>query len=158
MSKAGKARAAERKAIREKSKLTVVEGDKSDTPVQIGEVAEAAAAAAEATTPVDISAVKKPRAKRGEGKRKLSKAAVAYFANHQTAFPLNAVITVSPEALAKNPKSRIAAERFSLYKTGQTVGEYIALSGEKYGKAQAERDTRWDAMKGWITVAVPTPA
>lgn len=44
-----------------------------------------------------------------------------------------------------NPKRGSAATRYSLYKTGMTVGEYIKLGGQL-------RDVTWDAKQGWITV------
>lgn len=49
------------------------------------------------------------------------------------------------EVLCTNPKrpNSEAAERFDLYRTGMTVGEYIAAGGR-------QRDITWDAKQGYI--------
>lgn len=44
-----------------------------------------------------------------------------------------------------NPKFGTAAVRFELYKTGMTVGEYVAAGGQV-------RDVCWDAKQGWISL------
>jgi hypothetical protein len=53
-----------------------------------------------------------------------------------------------------NPKRGKSAERFALYDTSPTVGEYIAHC-EKIGhsRAKALADVRWDESHGFITTS-----
>jgi hypothetical protein len=64
-----------------------------------------------------------------------------------------AKITISAEAAKVNPKKRGAATRFSIYKTGMTVADYIEAS-KKAGNsgALAMADVRWDMAAGFISV------
>lgn len=65
----------------------------------------------------------------------------------KTKYPDNWVITVNAQ---ENPKRADAARRFALYKTGMTVGEYIAAGGLR-------TDINWDSnpKNGWISVNPP---
>lgn len=86
--------------------------------------------------------------------RKVSKTVIAWRA--QENLPANGVITVKPEHLAKNPKSRGAAVRFALYKSGMTVEAYVKIAKENgISGALANADVRWDVAAGFITVEVP---
>lgn len=46
----------------------------------------------------------------------------------------------------ENPKRGGAATRFSLYKSGMTVADYVAAGGKV-------QDVAWDSKKGYIKVA-----
>jgi hypothetical protein len=46
----------------------------------------------------------------------------------------------------ENPKRGNAATRFSLYKSGMTVADYVAAGGKV-------QDVAWDSKKGFIKVA-----
>lgn len=62
-------------------------------------------------------------------------------------------ITVLSEA---NPKAKgsKSARRFGLYKSGQTVGEYIeAASKLGGGRRKAVRDINWDVAHGFIKLS-----
>jgi len=72
---------------------------------------------------------------------------------NQENFPVDAVITINGDYATKNPKRRDAARRFSLYKDGMTVADYITTAKEAgISGALATADVRWDAVKGYITV------
>lgn len=49
-----------------------------------------------------------------------------------------------------NPKKAQAAIRFSHYKEGMSIGDYITAVGDK---KQALRDLAWDRKQGWISFA-----
>lgn len=58
-------------------------------------------------------------------------------------FSEDGVITIKHKG--ENPKRGTAADRYALYRTGQTVAAYIAAGGQR-------RDVVWDIAQGWITV------
>ena len=62
-------------------------------------------------------------------------------------FPSDAIITLISE---DNPKERTARERFSKYRTGMSVEEYIRTVGDR---ALAQRDLAWDTKMGYILVS-----
>jgi hypothetical protein len=63
-------------------------------------------------------------------------------------YPDDWVITVNVQ---ENPKRADAARRFGLYRTGMTVGEYLAAGGLR-------TDINWDSnpRNNWISVNPPT--
>lgn len=70
-------------------------------------------------------------------------------------YPESAVITLRrPD----NPKSGASADRFALYRSGMTVGEYLdrchAIQGERN---RWRADLAWDVERGFISVS-PTQA
>ena len=66
---------------------------------------------------------------------------------------LTAIITVMGEFATKNPKRKDAARRFGLYKTGQTVEQYIQVCKDNgITPALARADVRWDMAAGFISV------
>ena len=48
--------------------------------------------------------------------------------------------------VAENPKRGASAQRYALYRTGMTVGEYLAAGGRS-------KDINWDVAREYITVA-----
>jgi hypothetical protein len=94
----------------------------------------------------------KPAPANGETPPKKPKKISAQVANWkaQKAFPLTAKIT---KVLKECPKRKDAARRFSFYKEGQTVGEYIKVAKEnEITGALAMADVRWDHVAGFIHV------
>jgi hypothetical protein len=90
----------------------------------------------------------------GETPPKKAKKTSAQVANWkaQKAFPLEAKIT---KVMKECPKRKDAARRYSFYKEGQTVGEYIKLAKENnITGALAMADVRWDHVAGFIHVVV----
>jgi hypothetical protein len=88
----------------------------------------------------------------GETPPKKPKKISAQVANWkaQKAFPLTAKIT---KVLKECPKRKDAARRFSFYKEGQTVGDYIKVAKEnEITGALAMADVRWDHVAGFIHV------
>lgn len=62
--------------------------------------------------------------------------------------PENAILTL---LVVENPKRGKSAERFSLYRSGMTVGEYIGLVGNP---TLAINDILWDSKRNWIRYEV----
>ena len=81
-------------------------------------------------------------------KRKLTEKVLAF--RNQPELPLAGIIKILSE---KNPKKRKAGERFSLYKDGQSVAQYIAASkADGNTESQAKADIRWDYTCKFINV------
>jgi len=67
----------------------------------------------------------------------------------QKDLPLHGVITI----IKDKPKRDKAAWRYSFYRNGMTVQQYIDVMGQnKIGPAKAKQDVRWDYSKGFIAV------
>lgn len=80
--------------------------------------------------------------------KKLSETTIKYRA--QPKFDVNKKITLK---VTKNPKSRGAAQRFSFYKNGMTVGEYQeVMKANGSSPKLAMDDMRWDYVSGFIDI------
>jgi hypothetical protein len=88
-----------------------------------------------------------------KAKRKPSATVIAWKALKN--FPVDAKITINGDHTTNNPKRRDAARRFSLYKNGMTVGQYLEAAKKAtppISGALANADIRWDVAAGFITV------
>lgn len=67
------------------------------------------------------------------------------------AYPDSWVISLKAEG---NPKRGKSAERFSLYRDGMTIGEYLDASSRATGSKRGKwaSDLRWDTERGYIEV------
>lgn len=89
-----------------------------------------------------VSEVCGKKATPSKAEKPATKRTMAQFHAERVAEKRSLKITVLVEG---NPKRGTAAQRFSLYKNGMTVGKYIERGGQL-------RDVTWDAKQGWISV------
>lgn len=118
----------------------------AEKPATNGKPEDQKAAPATATSPA------KPEDQKGtpKAKKKISETVTNWKAKDLPAETAKIKILVPA---SQNPKRGDALRRYSLYKDGMTVKEYIEAAknaGIRAGLAQA--DIRWDMVKGFIEV------
>lgn len=109
-----------------------------------------------------VSAQDQKGAPAGEGKKSRKKSATHVRWEALENFKPEQTIKINPGNKVREtvggvptPKTGKGAKRFSYYKDGMTVAEYLKVTKDQHSvpNALAHADMRWDVAAGWITIS-----